>query len=129
MTRKIIVGDKIKYKIKKTGMSKTYVAAINILSIWCIFFFLGSFPIAPLNAQSGYPIKVGGVFDDAKIVLTWAPTNDTLWSWGNKYGYSIARIDAAGKENYFGRKTSKPYPHQWFIQPQRGLQRNGRSNG
>ena len=114
MTRKIIVGDKIKYKIRKIGMSKTYVAAINILSIWCIFFILGSSPIEPLNAQSGYPIKVGGVFDDAKIVLTWAPTNDTLWSWGNKYGYSIARIDAAGKETILA-KDIKPYPHQWFI--------------
>ena len=114
MIRIIIVGYKRKYKIKKTGMSKIYYAAINILSICCIFFILGSFSIASLNAQSGYPIKVGGVFDDNKIVLTWAPNNDTLWNWGNKYGYSITRIDVAGKRTILAENI-RPYPHQWFL--------------
>ncbi len=95
-------------------MSKIYYAAINILSICCIFFILGSFSIASLNAQSGYPIKVGGVFDDNKIVLTWAPNNDTLWNWGNKYGYSITRIDVAGKRTILAENI-RPYPHQWFL--------------
>ncbi|MCO5278266.1 MAG: hypothetical protein M9911_09780 [Saprospiraceae bacterium] len=95
-------------------MSKTYYATTNILVMWCIFFIFLGIPFTPLSGQSDYSIKVGNVFDEAKVVLNWAPTNDTLWAWGNKYGYSIARIDALGEKTILAEGI-KPYPHQWFI--------------
>jgi len=72
---------------------------------------------AVIYSQNTARIVLDAEYDGEMVRLSWAPTNDTTWALGNKYGYSISRRDVANKTMLLAKEI-KPKPMSWFEQNQ-----------
>ena len=89
-----------------------------MLYIRCfIILFLMWTSSAVIYSQNTALIVLDAEYDGEMVRLSWAPNNDTTWSLGNKYGYSISRRDVANKTMLLAKEI-KPKPVSWFEQNQ-----------
>ncbi|MBK6374733.1 MAG: hypothetical protein IPF67_16820 [Saprospiraceae bacterium] len=82
-----------------------------------IILFLMWTSSAVIYSQNTALIVLDAEYDGEMVRLSWAPNNDTTWSLGNKYGYSISRRDVANKTMLLAKEI-KPKPVSWFEQNQ-----------
>ena len=80
---------------------------LNMLYIrYYTVLFLMWISSAVLYSQNTARIVLDAEYDGDMVRLTWAPTNDTTWALGNKYGYSISRRHVANKTMLLGKEIT-----------------------
>jgi hypothetical protein len=80
---------------------------------FCIFLNFAIFASLSVQGQS-FGVKINLSEDPSGVIISWIPTNDSIWELGHKIGYHLRRLDMENGQSVIIQDSIFPFPKSWF---------------